>query len=68
MVEKVIHKCDLHDLSSDKADLAYWLSRPAEERIAAVDHLRKQFNGNRERLQRVVRVIQRADLEALGEE
>jgi hypothetical protein len=46
-------------------DLAYWLSRPMAERIAAVEVLRQQFfaqthPGHAEpRLQRVCRVTQR---------
>ena len=59
MIKKVVHKCTLHDLRSAREDLSFWLSLPVEERIAAVDHLRRQFYGNRERLQRVARVIQR---------
>ena len=73
MIKKVVRKSNLHGLQSAKDDLSYWLSRPAEERVAAVDYLRRQYYGSTERLQRVARVIQRgekdlADLEALGEE
>ena len=48
-----------------KADLAFWLSRPMAERIAAVEMLRQQaldgpMRGHAEqRLQRVCRVAQR---------
>jgi hypothetical protein len=59
MIERVVHKGSLHDFKSAKADLAYWLSRPAEERLAAVDYLRRQYYGSSERLQRVVRVTKR---------
>ena len=38
-------------------NLAYWLSRPAHERLEAVEILRKQFNGSSKRLQRTIRVI-----------
>lgn len=47
-------------------DLAYWLARPAAERLAAVEQLRLQHEGLSEqpdaqpRLQRVCRVTQRA--------
>lgn len=45
----------------DKDDaLAYWLSRPPRERIEAVEILRKQFNGNTEGFQRIIRIIQQA--------
>lgn len=60
MIKKVIRKGNLQNMQSAKEDLLYWLSRPEEERVAAVDYLRKQYYGSAERLQRVARVIQRA--------
>jgi hypothetical protein len=60
MIEKVVNKRDLNDFSSIKEDLVYWLSKTPEERVAAVDHLRKQYHGSRERLQRSARVIKRS--------
>jgi hypothetical protein len=60
MINKVVHKSSLYHLQSAKVDLLYWLSRPAEERVATVDYLRKQYYGSTGRLQRVARVIQRA--------
>jgi hypothetical protein len=59
MIRKVVNKLTLKDSSSVKRELAYWLSKPAEERIAAVETLRRQMNGSSERLQRTVSVIQR---------
>ena len=59
MIEKVVTRRPLHDASSEKEDLAYWLSKTPEERVAAVDYLRKQHHGNTARLQRSARVIQR---------
>lgn len=59
MIKKVVAKSNLKDSSSIKADLEYWLSKPPEERVAAVDYLRRQYNDSGERLQRSVRVIQR---------
>jgi hypothetical protein len=56
---KVVRKISLDNLQSARADLSYWLSRPAAERVATVDYLRKQYYGSTERLQRVARVIQR---------
>lgn len=45
----------------DKDDaLTYWLSRPPRERIEAMEILRKQFNGNAEGFQRIIRIIQQA--------
>jgi len=57
MIQKIVNKRDLHDFSSIKDDLMYWLNKTPEERIAAVDYLRKQYHGSTERLQRSVRVI-----------
>ncbi|MCE4539489.1 hypothetical protein LXT12_19750 [Pelomonas sp. P7] len=60
-VLKVTHR---HSQPAD--DLAYWLSRPMAERIAAVETLRQQLlppneSGDAEpRLQRVCRVAQRS--------
>jgi hypothetical protein len=45
---------------SERADLAYWLSRPPAERIEAVELLRKEHYGSSTRLQRNVRVIKPA--------
>ena len=59
MIEPVIHKRALADHIQAVEDLEYWLSRPPEERIAAVEHLRSQHYGSTERLQRVARVVQR---------
>ncbi len=60
MGRKVINKRDLHDTSSIQEDLNYWLSKTPEERVEAVDYLRKQYYGSTERLQRSARVIQRS--------
>lgn len=59
MIEKVVKKRKLEDFSEIKEDLAYWLSKSPEERVAAVELLRKQRHGSSERLQRVVKVVQR---------
>ena len=40
-------------------DLAFWLSRPPAERVAAVEFFRRQFDGSGARLQRVLRVTHR---------
>ena len=39
-------------------DLKYWLAKTPDERIEAVEILRKQYHGNTVRLQRSVRIIQ----------
>jgi hypothetical protein len=62
MIEKVVRKSNLkeHHENSINDDLNYWLNRQPEERIEAVEFLRKQFYGSTTRLQRSVRVIQRS--------
>lgn len=60
MIEKVVTRRKLNDPDAIKADLAYWLSKTPEERVGAVEILRKQRHGDAIRLQRVVRVIKRS--------
>ena len=83
MIRKIVRKYDLDNYSEIRQNLEYWLSRPPEERLAAVDALRREYYGESHRLQRVARVISRedfitnkratgrkkdaADIEALGE-
>ena len=57
MIQKVINKRKIND-SSIKDDLIFWLSKKAEERIAEVEFLRRQYHGSSARLQRSVNVIQ----------
>ena len=59
MIKKTIQKRPLNDKTSTTDDLAYWLSKTPEERIAAVEYLRYQFYGPaaQARLQRVARVV-----------
>ena len=59
MIQKIVKIRDLDDRASIKDDLAYWLSRNPEERLAAVEYMRRQYHGNTARLQRSARVIQR---------
>jgi hypothetical protein len=49
MIEKTVNKLTLSESGSAKRDLAFWLSKPAEERVAAVDFLRRQYHGSRTR-------------------
>jgi hypothetical protein len=58
MIEKQIAKRVLGE-SQAKQDLRYWLSRPASERIAAVELLRRQHFGSTARLQRIARIVER---------
>lgn len=63
MIEKVVQKHKLRDYDEVKADLKYWLSRPAAERVDAVEFYRRIVYGSLPRLQRVVRVIKRSTRE-----
>ena len=58
MIQKVITKRKMDD-SSMLDDLAYWQSRTPEERISAVEILRRQYYGSSERLQRFSRIVER---------
>ena len=58
MIEKTVKKLDLKKDSSIKEDLDYWLSKNPNERIAAIEFLRRQYHGSSARLQRSARVIQ----------
>ena len=58
MIKKVITKKNINE-SLIKEDLAYWLNKSPEERVSAVEYLRKQYYGNTARLQRSARVVQR---------
>ncbi len=59
MIQKVITKRKKDD-SSILDDLAYWQKRSPEERISAVEILRRQYYGSSGRLQRVSRIVERA--------
>jgi hypothetical protein len=56
-MEKVLHKGKISDQKS--ADLKFWLSRSAGERIAAVQTLREVFfDETSSGISRVVRIVQ----------
>lgn len=59
MIKKVVQKKNLREFSEVKDNLAYWLSKTPEERIAAVEQMRRQQHGSSARLQRTARVVQR---------
>jgi hypothetical protein len=61
MIKKVVKIQGLHEhkISSVNNDLIYWLSRTPEERISAVEYLRRQYHGSSTRFQISTRVIQR---------
>ena len=57
MIEKVITVTTLeHDSAMD--DLAYWLGRPPEERLAAVDLLRHRFFDIPGKMERILEVAE----------
>ncbi len=58
-MKKVIRKRPLRDPNAAREDLEYWLSRPLEERVAAVDLLRAQMYGTGHKLQKVARLVRR---------
>jgi hypothetical protein len=53
MIEKTVRKIDLKYDSSIIDDLAFWLCKTPEERISAIEFLRRQYHGSSARLQRV---------------
>ena len=59
MIEKIVTKRNLHEFSEVEENLAFWLKKTPEERVAAVEQLRRQHHGSSARLQRCARVIQR---------
>jgi hypothetical protein len=59
MIQKTIKRYRLQERTTTQDDLAYWLSKTPEERVATVDYLRAQYYGNATRLQRIARVVQR---------
>jgi hypothetical protein len=59
MIKKVMTKHAVKNFSSVKEDLAYWLNKTPEDRVDAVEYLRRQLHGSSKRLQRTARVIQR---------
>jgi hypothetical protein len=59
MIQKIVKKHRLQERTTTQDDLAYWLSKTPEERVATVEYLRRQYYGNATRLQRVARVVQR---------
>lgn len=59
MIRKVAARLTLKEASLSGKDLAYWLSKTPEERLSAVEFLRKQRYGDTARLQRIARIVQR---------
>jgi hypothetical protein len=58
MIRKTVQKHRMDNYSEIRQNLEYWLSRSPEERIAAVEEIRREYHGDSHRLQRVARVVQ----------
>lgn len=60
-IEKVVTKIRI---SEQPRDLAFWLSKPPQERLAALELIRQEYNrekyGPDNRLQRVCRIVKQA--------
>ena len=61
MIRKSVQKHKLSEHSEIRQNLEYWLSRPPEERIEAIEILRRQMYGDKypKHIQKVARVIKR---------
>ena len=58
MIQKTVTIKDLKKNNSIEDDLKFWLSKFPEERVSAVEYLRRQKHGSTARLQRIVKVVQ----------
>lgn len=58
MIQKTVGRFPLNDPEASRRDLAYWRGRTAEERLSAVEVLRRQIHGHTARLQRTARVLE----------
>jgi hypothetical protein len=56
-MERTIRVLTFDEHAKGNADLEYWLTRPPEERVSAVERLRVQHHGTGVRLQRVLRNV-----------
>lgn len=59
MILKIVNKRPVDGYSEIRQNLQYWLSKTPQERLAAIDYLRRQLYGDSERLQRIARVVKR---------
>jgi hypothetical protein len=60
-MKAVVRIGNLHEMDEDAENLAWWLSRPIEERIGAVEYLRNIQHGEHTRvhtrLQRTLEIV-----------
>jgi hypothetical protein len=63
MIRKTVQKHKMSEYNEIRQNLEYWLSRPPEERIEAIEILRRQFYGDKypEHIQKFGRVIKRLE-------
>jgi hypothetical protein len=61
---KTVQKHDLDNFLEIRQNLQYWLSQSPEERLAAVDALRREYYGDTHRLQRVALIVQQEQSQA----
>ena len=70
-MKRVVSLSSFEEERKENPSLAYWLSRPAEDRIAEVERLRREYlsglrgaarRGHPERLRRSLRLIEREEL------
>ena len=61
MIEKVLTITSL-DEDTSQQDLAYWLSRPSEERLAAVELLRERVFDLPQPIERLLEIVERVPL------
>lgn len=59
MMQKTVTKRSWQAPDTAPDALTYWLRQLREERVAAVNDLRNQYDGSAARLQKVARVVQR---------
>ena len=55
--QRIVRLTSFAEEERTRPALRYWLSRPARERLAAVEYLRRQVDGSGARLRRVHRVL-----------
>ena len=56
-LRRVVRLTSFEEEERTRPALRYWLSRPPEERLAAVEYLRRQVDEAPARLRRVIRVV-----------
>ena len=57
MIEKVIKKYQLSQFDQQKEDLKYWMSKTSEERVEAVEILRRIRHGDLPGLQELLKLF-----------